>query len=102
MLLGRHHGGARARYTWSRLWRPEELTRITEADLARFFEALEEQLGGAGFSVYLSAVRSRAARPDLTSESASPAPFFTESGTSPPAADKATEPDESGKEGSDA
>jgi hypothetical protein len=102
-LLGRHHGGARARYTWSRLWRPEELTRITEVDAARFFEALEELLGGAGFSVYLSTVRSRAARPDLTAESARQAPFFEESGTSPPTADKAAElSDESGKEGSDA
>jgi hypothetical protein len=101
--VGRHHGGAGARYGWSRIWRPEELTRITEADAARFFEALEEQLGGAGFSVYVGSVGSLPDSPDATAQATTQAPFFEESGTSPPPDDEATEVShESGKEGSDA
>ena len=55
VLLGRHHRGAR--YTWSRLWRPDELTTIAEADANRFFDALEAQLEPAGFSVHVGRVR---------------------------------------------
>ena len=102
VLLGQHHGGARARYTWSRLWRPEELTRITEADADRFFEELKKQLEEREFSVVLGAVRDHYAPPDATAGPTKQAPFFEESGTSPPPDDESTElADESGKEGSD-
>ena len=50
----------------------------------------------------LGAVRDHYAPPDATAGPTKQAPFFEESGTSPPPDDESTElADESGKEGSD-